>query len=245
MHRFLYTVTILLPLVVLACAEPGESLSEAGDELSDGDVNLLNTIWRVEDIDQGGVIDMSMITIGFPEEGRLVGNAGCNNYFGSVAVTEDSIDLSPAGITRRACAPALMNQERRFLDALQAVVKFAIDDDTWLVLYDETGTKRTRAIALQTDASTDSSNQNDPLDVALSTSFDFACDDTRMASVRFLGSETVELTFGSNVYQLPRVRAASGARYAAENVSFWNHGDEAMIEVWGTRNTCIRTSEER
>ncbi len=245
MNCLRYTVTILLPLVVLACAEPAESPSETGGEVSDGDVSLLNTSWRVESIDLGGVIDMSMITIEFPEKGRLAGSSGCNNYFGSVTVTEERIELTPAGVTRRACAPALMNQERRFLDALQAAFRFAIDADTWLVLYDEAGTERARAIAFQADAATEPSYQTAPLDAALSTSFYFDCDDTRTASVRFLGPETVELTIDGDVYQLPRVRTASGAKYAAENVSFWNHGGEAMIEVGATRHTCIRISEKR
>jgi heat shock protein HslJ len=140
---------VLSALLVTACQAPEDSVSETSDRVSESAIDLLNTYWQVEDIDQSGIIDMSMITIEFPEEERIAGSTGCNQFFGSVLTTGDSIEFSPAGVTQRACAPALMSQERRFLDALQAAVSFEVDDGIWLVLYDETDTERMRAIVSQ------------------------------------------------------------------------------------------------
>jgi membrane-bound inhibitor of C-type lysozyme len=77
-------------------------------------------------------------------------------------------------------------------------------------------------------------------DVASQAGFSFDCGNAGVASVHFLGSETVELVFAGDTYRLPRERAASGARYAEGNVSFWNKGDEAMLQVDDVRVTCSR-----
>ena len=112
---------------------------------------LDGTVWQVEDIDGGGIIDRSMITMDFTEPARIAGTTGCNRYFGDATVTGDALSLGHMGSTMRACAPALMDQEQRFLNALDDAAKFAIDDDTWLVVYDAEGLERLRAIEVDAD----------------------------------------------------------------------------------------------
>lgn len=101
-----------------------------------GDPQLLlqGVEWVVEDIDRGGIIDSSRITINFLPEGRLAGRASCNNYMGSYQLSGEGLSVGQTASTMMACAPALMHQERRFLEVLGAVSRFDIHPTGALIL---------------------------------------------------------------------------------------------------------------
>jgi heat shock protein HslJ len=166
-----------LLLAVSACAKTAEPVSTAADAEVADTVSLLSTRWQVEDIDQVGIIDSSMITIEFRGPENLAGSAGCNRYFGVFEQTGDRISVSPLGLTRMACAEALMNQERRFVDAMAATARFAIENDNWLVFYDAAGTERVRALAIAADAASPPAPKPapQPLDAAATASLRFDC----------------------------------------------------------------------
>lgn len=90
--------------------------------------------WVVEDIAGGGVIDHSRTTLLFAADGTLAGLAGCNRYSTRYDAQGWSLSVGAIAATRKACPPALMDQEARFLDLLAAVQRFAIADDGALVL---------------------------------------------------------------------------------------------------------------
>lgn len=100
-----------------------------------GDSNSLLTgeAWRVEDINQQGIIDASLVTLQFDDAGGLYGTASCNQYTTTYELTEQ-IDIGQAITTRKACAPALMQQEQRFLDLLAQVIQIDFDDKGALLL---------------------------------------------------------------------------------------------------------------
>lgn len=93
-----------------------------------GDTNSLLTgeEWVVEDINRQGIIDASHITLQFDDTGRLHGTASCNQYTTTYELTEQ-IDIGQAITTRKACAPALMQQEQHFLTLLDQVVQIDFD----------------------------------------------------------------------------------------------------------------------
>lgn len=208
-------------------------------------LSLTGTVWQVEDIDQGGIVDASMVTIRFPEDGRIAGDTGCNKFFGAAVISGKSISISGTGVTQMACAEALMAQERRFLDALQDASHLEMDNDTWLVFYDATRTERLRAIGVAEQPEAVSEAKPEPLDQAMLTGLSFTCENAGIAVVRFLGPDTVELKFKGETYQLPLERSASGAKYTVDDVTFWNKGNEAMIEINSARYTCVRNTEEK
>jgi heat shock protein HslJ len=82
--------------------------------------------WVVEDIDGGGIIDRSRATLVFLPDGRVVGRASCNEYAGRWTLDAERLSFGSLAGTTKACAPALMLQERRFLDRLKAVSRFEI-----------------------------------------------------------------------------------------------------------------------
>jgi heat shock protein HslJ len=159
--------TALLLSIVGACGDPGTTAPIKASEMSENAISVVGSTWQVEDIDRGGIIDRSMVTVQFPEEGRITGSTGCNNYFASVSIDSSSISLSGIGTTRRACPQSLMNQEQRFLEALNSAAQVSIDDDTWLVIHDESGAERIRAIGLPEESTKQETTQVEQADKAM------------------------------------------------------------------------------
>lgn len=89
--------------------------------------------WQVDAIGGAGLVEGSKVTLAF-EEGRVAGTAGCNRYFAAVTLGGEGLSFGPAGSTMMACPDPLMQQERKFLDALARVDGFDIDAAGTLVL---------------------------------------------------------------------------------------------------------------
>jgi heat shock protein HslJ/membrane-bound inhibitor of C-type lysozyme len=202
---------------------------------------LRNTHWEVVRIDGSALVDGSVATMIFNDDGELAGDTSCNRYFGRWSVSGASASFEPAGVTRRACEPAVMEQERAFLDALSAVDRVEQGEDGVLSLLDSEGDRRVDLIAA---VGPDSETRSDaPVDLPGTSEHRFLCSDLGSVAFRFLGPETIELQAGEKRFVLPRQRAASGARYASEDAEFWNKGDEAMLTIGDRRYTCERSSD--
>jgi heat shock protein HslJ len=94
--------------------------------------------WHIEQVYDRPVIDYSPAKLVFEPSGKLTGNNSCNNFFGSYAQDGDKLTLMPAGMTRKACVDALMDQEARVTDALPKV-HAAKESQGKLLLLDEAG----------------------------------------------------------------------------------------------------------
>lgn len=91
--------------------------------------------WVVEDIAGAGIIDRSRITLRFMGDNRIAGGASCNRYSGSYELAgEGGMTFDYLAVTRMACAPALMNQEDRFLQVLNRVSSAKIGRNGELLL---------------------------------------------------------------------------------------------------------------
>ncbi|MYM64303.1 META domain-containing protein [Pseudomaricurvus sp. HS19] len=112
--------------------------------------SLVGSNWQIESVDSGGIIDNSMITASFPEQGRISGSTGCNRYMGNFVVSgEGAVQVTGMGSTRRACPEALMNQESRVLEALQATTQVKMEGSQWLLFLDSEGKQRLKMIAVE------------------------------------------------------------------------------------------------
>jgi heat shock protein HslJ len=80
-----------------------------------------------------GVIDRIQATLAFPEAGKVAGNGSCNRFFGPAKISGDTIRLGPLASSRMACPEAVMNQESKYLDALQAAERFEWKDSHLLI----------------------------------------------------------------------------------------------------------------
>ena len=99
----------------------------------------LTGAWLVEYIGERPVIDNSPATIEFAGNGRVGGHASCNRFVGEYALSGSSLSFGKLGATKMMCPSALMEQEARFLAALERVSKVQIQKGLLLLLDAEGG----------------------------------------------------------------------------------------------------------
>ncbi|WP_437882990.1 META domain-containing protein [Pseudomonas sp. LRF_L74] len=95
--------------------------------------------YQVEWIGGRPLIDNSRLSVTFGEDQRAYGNAGCNHWFAHYSLDGERLSFGPPGNTRKRCAPALMEQEKRFLDALGKVQRWDISSQQQLRLWPTEG----------------------------------------------------------------------------------------------------------
>jgi len=117
---------VVSALLACGCTIPGTA---------DESTSLLGTSWLAEDIEQRGVIDMLQSTLTFETDVRVIGMGGCNAFFGSAKLSGEYLELGPLGSTRMACAESIMDQEFRFLAALEAARQYRLDPETDLLYF--------------------------------------------------------------------------------------------------------------
>lgn len=100
---------------------------------------LVGPDWLVEDIGGASVPEGADLTLGFGTDGRVAGSGGCNRWFASFDLTGEVLGIGPPGATMMACAPPVMDQERRFFDALAKATGFDIGADGALILLGSDG----------------------------------------------------------------------------------------------------------
>jgi len=109
------------------------SIEEAqGSETKKASIDLLGTEWLLENL-EGGSPDHGRATLAFPETGKVSGNGSCNRFFGPAEIKGDAIRLGPLASTRMACAEEAMDQEAKYLEALQAAERFEWKDPYLLI----------------------------------------------------------------------------------------------------------------
>ncbi|WP_115717899.1 META domain-containing protein [Gallaecimonas mangrovi] len=96
---------------------------------------LTGKTWQVEDINGAGIIDSSLVSLSLNSEGRLVGKASCNNFYGSFSASGDNFEVQGLASTQKMCTPALMDQEQKFLQALTDARHFAFTNKGALILF--------------------------------------------------------------------------------------------------------------
>lgn len=95
--------------------------------------DLIGSEWLLEDLCGRGVVGDAHSTLAFPGTGKVAGNGGCNRYFGVARINGDRIQVEHVASTRMACAPPILDQEHRFLGALQKAKRLEIDGETLLI----------------------------------------------------------------------------------------------------------------
>jgi heat shock protein HslJ len=108
------------------------------------DGGLTGTTWQAETIIGRPVIDSSASTITFEADGRVHGRGGCNRYFGAATIDGEQISFGALGSTKMACAPALMDQEARFFQALESAERWSLDEQGLLLIHSASAAEPSR-----------------------------------------------------------------------------------------------------
>jgi heat shock protein HslJ len=108
-----------------ASGEPGRAL----------DADLGSRRWVLSAIEPSGHSATEWAASGITAQfdvwgGRLSGNAGCNNYSAALAVSGDSMQVSPPAATRRACPSKTTTElEQEYLERIANASAFAVTGD--------------------------------------------------------------------------------------------------------------------
>jgi len=273
-RKYLWALTGSALLSLTACSSVSSlysNESEGSEKHTEGKpLTLADSHWQVESIDRAGIIDFSHVTLNVNSNGdtsRVSGSTGCNQFTGALDVDEadtvfsdkssaESFSTDKLILTKKACAPALMKQEQRFIEMLAASATYSIVENTWLVLYDSNGDETIRAIAAQISQSTTnksasatksnvdtklsdltSSQKQDVVDSNEQESTKtYKCEtpNANLATLRVntLGPDTLALSLNNAHHIVQLSRSASGAKYTNnKNVVFWNKGDVATLSI--------------
>lgn len=113
--------------------------------------DLSNTSWRVEDLENRGVVDRVQSTLEFGEQGAASGNLACNRFRTTYEQTGPGLRFGMVASTRMMCAESVMDQERRFDDVLKRT-RGALLKEPFLYLLDERGATLARLIRYEPPA---------------------------------------------------------------------------------------------
>ncbi|NTW83298.1 MAG: META domain-containing protein [Chlorobiaceae bacterium] len=112
---------------------------------------LLHTTWRISEINGSKVVfrpgqklDVSLV---FSKGGQFSGTTGCNYLNGTYILKKDQLNFGSLAITRIACSPQLMAQEREYLGAIRKASSYAINANS-LKLFSADGRKIMDLIAV-------------------------------------------------------------------------------------------------
>lgn len=190
----------------------------------------LSAEWLAEDIEGRGVIDDLQTTLEIRTDGSFGGHAGCNSYRGQMASGEgDKLSFGPAAATRMMCPPALMDQERKLLDALPKVASWAIENGI-LTLSDTAGKPVLRFAKIR-DTTDVTITLPGIVTVARETNT-YACADGRQVEAEYINAgpiSLVSLTIDKEPVLAATITSASGARYAGGRWEWWTKGEEATL----------------
>jgi putative lipoprotein len=115
-------------------------------------VGIEGTAWLVEDIAGRGVIDRAQTTMSFDSAGQVSGSGGCNRFTGAATIAGQALTIGKLAATRRACVPALMDQEQKFFQAIEAVRRYSVDANGLLHLEGANGEPLLRLVQMASAA---------------------------------------------------------------------------------------------
>ena len=95
--------------------------------------------WVVTQLAGGAVLAEPVISVTFSDDGRLSGNASCNQFGADYRLTGEVLEISKGMSSMMACEDTVMQQEQSFLELLPSISRFSIPGDDGLVLHSNDG----------------------------------------------------------------------------------------------------------
>jgi putative lipoprotein len=120
-------------LMVRAARRRAPSVPPAAGSTENAD-KLVGPTWVAEDIQGRGVIDHLQSSITFTAAGQAQGFGGCNNFTGGYTLDGTALSLGPLASTKKACPPAIMNQEASFHQGLGETRSYRFENGLLILL---------------------------------------------------------------------------------------------------------------
>jgi heat shock protein HslJ len=131
--------TVEVSLVRSATADAGAPGPFMAAGSSEDAAMLVGPTWVAEDIRSRGVIDDLQSHVTLTAAGEAHGFGGCNNFTGRYTLDGTTLMFGPLASTKKACPPAIMNQEAGFHEALGEIRGYRFENGL-LFLLDAQGT---------------------------------------------------------------------------------------------------------
>lgn len=120
-----------------------EAIARPLPDLSSGPLYMAQTptlqgSWRLANMTAPPFPTPMMVTTEITADfanGRVTGSGGCNRYNGSYTTTGNQLKIGPLASTFKACEPQIMEQESRYLKALQQAVRYEVSQEGLQVYY--------------------------------------------------------------------------------------------------------------
>jgi heat shock protein HslJ len=94
---------------------------------------LIGSEWLLVEGQADGAADRFRATLAFPEPGRVAGSGGCNRFGAAADFEGRTVSIRQLVATRRVCPPQVMAHEIRYLAALGAAERIAIEGEMLLL----------------------------------------------------------------------------------------------------------------
>lgn len=286
-RKYLWALTGTALLTLSACSSVSQRFSDSStsneSNTSQERVDFNASHWQVESINQSGIIDYSHVSINInatSENGRVSGSTGCNQFTGALNASDakqnnnhptqsGSLTVDKVILTKKLCAPALMKQEQKFVEALTKAKRYSIIENTWLVFYNDDKKETIKAVIAQNSQSTSAKFENESVNtpsikqrvpsenttdtrsvtnnVIQPSAKTYECRtptaNIALMTVNTLSSNTLALSLNNAHHIVQLSRSASGAKYTNnKGVVFWNKGDEATLSINSGFYQCSLTS---
>jgi len=126
---------LVLSLALVACgSDDGDSGDGGTGQASTDPSELVGVTWTLDEATRGALaqdadeVDAE-ITLEFTDDGTVSGGSACNTFSGPYeADAEGSLTLGPLASTQMACDDAVMALEANYLQTLDQVSAFAIEE---------------------------------------------------------------------------------------------------------------------
>ena len=97
-------------------------------------VTPVGPVWVAEAVSGGALPNQPAVTLQLGTDGRVAGNAGCNQYSGPYEIGAGTISFGALVSTKMACEDPVMAIEQGYLDALAKVTHYQVRNETELLL---------------------------------------------------------------------------------------------------------------
>jgi len=105
--------------------------------------DMTNARWRIEAIGGAPTLEPGKTHFTVLPNGQISGSAGCNSFGGAGSFKAGGVKIGPLHASQMACPRPLMEQEGRFIGALNRSVRYELRDGA-LILRDEAGAETAR-----------------------------------------------------------------------------------------------------
>lgn len=97
--------------------------------------------WRLVSMTESSaptpMLPSTELTADFADD-RVSGSGGCNRFMGGYQTQGEQLTIDTLASTSKACEESVMNQEFKYLTALQGAQRYEVDDQSQLVIFYQT-----------------------------------------------------------------------------------------------------------